>query len=71
MISTASLEAQTVKESACNAGDPGFITESGISLGEGNSIPLQYFCLGIPMDGRVQRATVRCRVTKEWDTTER
>ena len=29
------------KESACNAGDPGFIPGSGRSLGEGSSNPLQ------------------------------
>ena len=30
------------KESACNAGDPGSITGSGISAGEGIGYPLQY-----------------------------
>ena len=30
------------KESACNAGDPGSIPESGRSPGEGNDSPLQY-----------------------------
>ena len=30
------------KESACNAGDPGLISESGRSLGEGIGYPLQY-----------------------------
>ena len=29
------------KESACNAGDPSLIPESGRSLGEGTSYPLQ------------------------------
>ena len=38
----ASLVTQTVKESACNAGDPGLISESGRSHGEGNGYPLQY-----------------------------
>ena len=33
-----------VKESACNAGDPGLIPGSGRSPGEGNGYPLQYFC---------------------------
>ena len=32
------------KKSACNAGDLGSI------LGEGNGYPLQYSCLGNPMD---------------------
>ena len=30
------------KESACNAGDPGLIPESGRSTGEGIGYPLQY-----------------------------
>ena len=38
----ASLVTQTVKESACNAGDPDLISESGRSPGEGNGYPLQY-----------------------------
>ena len=33
------------KESPCDAGDPGSIPGSGRSPGEGNDIPLQYFCL--------------------------
>ena len=36
------------KESACNAGDPGWIPGSGRSLGERNSNPLQYSCLENP-----------------------
>ena len=38
------------KESACNAGDLGSIPGSGRSPGEGNVNPLQYSCLGKPMD---------------------
>ena len=38
------------KESACQAIDVGLIPGSGRSLGEGNGNPLQYFCLGNPMD---------------------
>ena len=38
------------KVSACNAGDPGLIPESGRSPGEGNGTPLQYSCLENPMD---------------------
>ena len=38
------------KESACNAGDPSSIPESGRSPGEGNGNPLQYYCLEYPMD---------------------
>ena len=33
------------KESACNAGDPGSISGSGRSPGEGNGNPFQYSCL--------------------------
>ena len=54
----------TVKESACNAGDPGLIPESGRSPGEVNGNPLQYSCLGNPIDRRVWKATVH-RVTKD------
>ena len=39
-----------VKESACNAGDPGSIPGLGRSLGERNGNPLQYSCLENPMD---------------------
>ena len=38
------------KASACNAGDLGSIPGSGSSPGEGNGNPLQYSCLGNPMD---------------------
>ena len=38
------------KESACNAGDLGLIPGSGKSPREGNGNPLQYSCLGNPMD---------------------
>ena len=38
------------RESACSAGDPGLIPGSGRSTGEGNSKPLQYPCLEIPMN---------------------
>ena len=46
------------KESACNAGDPGFIPGLGRSPGEGNGNPLQYSCLENPMDRGGRRATV-------------
>ena len=35
------------KESACNAGNPISIPESGRSPGEGNGCPLQYFFLKV------------------------
>ena len=38
------------KENACQAGDTGFILGSEIFLGEGNGNPLQYSCLGNPLD---------------------
>ena len=47
-----------VKESACNAGDPGSIPESGRSPGEGYGIPLQYSCLDNPMYRGAWRSAV-------------
>ena len=38
------------EQSACSAGDPGSIPGSGRSPGEGTGNPLQYSCLGNPMD---------------------
>ena len=38
------------KESACNAGDLGSIPRLGRSPGVGHGNPLQYSCLGNPMD---------------------
>ena len=46
------------KESACNAGASIAVPGSGRSLGEGNSYPLQYFCLENPMDRWAWLATV-------------
>jgi len=40
----------------------------GRSPGEGNGTPLQYYCLGNPMDRKTQWATVH-GVTKEPDMT--
>ena len=53
------------KASACNAGDPGSIPESGRSPGEGNGTPLQYSCLENPMDGGAWEAAVH-GVAKSW-----
>ena len=47
-----------VKVSAYNEGDLGSIPESGRYSGEGNDNPLQYFCLGNPMDRGVWWAIV-------------
>ena len=44
------------KESACNAGGKGSVPGSGRSSGEGNGSPLQYSCLGNPMDRGAWRA---------------
>ena len=38
------------KEPACNTGDLGSIPVSGKFPGEGRGYPLQYSCLGNPMD---------------------
>ena len=46
------------KESACSSGDPGLIPGLGKSPGEGNGSPLQYYCLGNPMDRGAWWATV-------------
>ena len=45
------------KESACNAGDLGLISELRRSPGEGHGYPLQPSCLGNPMDREAWRAT--------------
>ena len=56
------------EESACNARDPSLISGLGRSPGVGNGNPLQYSCLGNPMDRGAWWATVH-RVAKESDTT--
>ena len=48
-----------------NAGDMGTIHGSGRSPGEGNSSPLQYSCLGNPMDRGTWWATVH-GVAQSW-----
>ena len=54
--------------SLANAGDMGLSPGLGRSPGEGNDNPLQYSCLGNPMDGGAWYAIVH-RVAKELDTT--
>ena len=44
------LGGSLVKSLPATAGDPGSYTGSGRSPGEGNGNPLQYSCLGNPMD---------------------
>ena len=58
-----------VKNPPTKAGDMGLIPGSGRSPGEGNNNPLQYSCLGNPMDRGARWATVH-GVTKESDTTQ-
>ena len=57
-----------VKNPPANAGDTGLISGSGISAGEGKGNPLQYSCLGNPMDTGAWWATVHG--VSELDTTE-
>ena len=57
------------KASVYDEGDPGLIPGSGRSPGEGNSNPLQYFCLENPMNRGAWRAIVH-GVTKDSDTTD-
>ena len=47
-----------VKNPPANARDAGSIPGLGRSPGEGNGYPLQYSCLGNPMDGGAWPATV-------------
>ena len=47
-----------VKNPPANAGDPGLIPGLGRSPEEGNGNPLQYSCLGNPMDRESRWATV-------------
>ena len=46
------------KESACNLGDASSVPGLGRSSGGGNGKPLQYSCLGNPMDRGAWQATV-------------
>ena len=52
-----------VKNPPDNAEDMGLIPVLGRSLEKGNGNPLQYSCLGNPMDSGVWQAVV-CGVTK-------
>ena len=56
------------KESACDAGDLGWIPGSERSLGEENGNPLQYSCLEDPMDRGVWQATVHGVITSQLST---
>ena len=50
--------ALVVKNTPANTGDTGSIPESGKSSGEGNGNPLQYPCLGNPMNRGAWQASV-------------
>ena len=54
-----------VKNLPANAGDVGLIPGLGRYPGEGNGDPIQYSCLGNPMDRGACWATVH-RVAKSW-----
>ena len=56
------------QENACNTGDAVSIPGLGRFPGEGNGKPLQYSCLGNPIDEEWQ-ATV-CWVAEESDMTQ-
>ena len=56
------------KDSICSAGDVDSVPLSGRSPGEGNGNPLQYFCLGNPIDRGAWQATAH-GVAKGLDTT--
>ena len=58
------------KESSWNTEDVGSIPGLGGSLGEGNGNPLQYSCLGNPMDRGADGlwSTVSQRVRHAWVT---
>ena len=61
MVAMVSQGAQVVNSPPANAGDArdgDLIPGLGRSLREGNGNPLQYSCLGNPMDGGAWRATV-------------
>ena len=57
-----------MKNPPASTGDAGSVSGLGGSTGGGNGNPLQYSCLGNPMDRRAWWATVH-GITKESDTT--
>ena len=56
------LHSSVSKESALEAGDPGFIPGSGRSPGEGNGNPLQYSCLENPMDRGAEKTLMLVKI---------
>ena len=65
---TRASQVSVVKNPPANARDVSLIPMSGRSPGEGDSNPLQYACLGNPMDREAWKATVH-GVAKESDMT--
>ena len=63
MVPEVGLVVKSLPASAGDIRDLGSIPGSGTSSGEGNGNPLQYSCLGNPMDRGAWRATAR-RTTK-------
>ena len=59
------LSGSVGKESACNAGNLGLISELGRSPGGGHGNPLQYSCLENPMDRGAWPVIVH-GVAKNW-----
>ena len=57
-----------VKNTTANSENMGSVPGWGKSPGEGNGNPLQYSCLGNPIDRGAWRATVH-EITKESDIT--
>ena len=55
-----------VKNPPANAGVVGLIPGLGRSPGEGNGNPLQYSCLGNPIDRGVWQATQSMGSQKSW-----
>ena len=56
MASQVVLEVKNLSTNAGDKRDPGLIPGSGRSTGEGNGNPIQYSCLGNPMDKGAWRA---------------
>ena len=67
---TSRTQVTQCKESTCSVGDKDLIPGSGRYPGEGNSNPLQYSCLGNPMDLR-SLVSYSPWGRKEVDMTER
>ena len=65
MISKGFPGGSVVKNPPANSGDAGSIPASGSSPGEGNGNPLQYSCLGNPVDRGAWQAIVH-EVAKSW-----